>query len=335
MQRDKHWVFGIAVVTAIMAGIASLTARWAGTPQPDLFQSYAVLALAIIFFAACGSLFFYILCLAIKRTDNPLGKIKSAVAKFASPAVLLQNVAPIFLTFAFLGAFSSLKILIPVINAFSWDTTFARLDEVIFRTDPWNLTHNMVGGKGTAVIDIIYGLWLPVFGIAIVGMSLFAPIQLKRQFFISFYAVWIILGLGVATIFSSAGPCFLQLINNPDSARYTDLFPLQNAPGAAFAQQYLADGYNAGGFGFGRGISAFPSIHVAVAMLYVLASRHIHNTLFVLAVAFFIMTYFGSIHLGWHYAIDGIAGAAGSILLWRLSSRTVPLIRFRSQQELS
>jgi membrane-associated phospholipid phosphatase len=65
-------------------------------------------------------------------------------------------------------------------------------------------------------------------------------------------------------------------------------------------------------------ISAFPSMHVAIAMLVFLACRHISWWLKVLSAAYLALIFLGSIFLGWHYAIDGYAGAGIALAAWWL-----------------
>jgi hypothetical protein len=60
-------------------------------------------------------------------------------------------------------------------------------------------------------------------------------------------------------------------------------------------------------------------MHVAIAALLVIATWDLNRWigLFMLAGAMLIMV--GSVHLGWHYAIDGYAAAIGVWLIWRVT----------------
>jgi hypothetical protein len=142
--------------------------------------------------------------------------------------------------------------------------------------------------------------------------SVFASNEQKRRFFLSFFGLWIILGLVAATVFSSAGPCFLELIGNPLRERYAGLFP--TAPGSQGVMNYLADTYTTGRLGLGTGISAMPSLHVGFAFLYFLRARK--AVWRVVAFVYFLIIFVGSVHLGWHYADDGIFAAAGTWLIY-------------------
>jgi membrane-associated phospholipid phosphatase len=65
----------------------------------------------------------------------------------------------------------------------------------------------------------------------------------------------------------------------------------------------------------GGGISAMPSIHVTVAILYILAAQRTRWS--IPAIVFGLLTFIGSIHFGYHYAIDGFVGMAVAQLCWR------------------
>jgi membrane-associated phospholipid phosphatase len=64
------------------------------------------------------------------------------------------------------------------------------------------------------------------------------------------------------------------------------------------------------------GISAMPSLHVAISFWMILAARSIAPRLTWLAVAYFLFVWIASVHLGWHYLLDGAAGALGVLGIW-------------------
>ena len=57
-----------------------------------------------------------------------------------------------------------------------------------------------------------------------------------------------------------------------------------------------------------EGIAAFPSLHVGMIVLFTLALRRYGPVFWCLAV-YSLIVQIGSVALGWHYAIDGYAGA--------------------------
>jgi membrane-associated phospholipid phosphatase len=64
----------------------------------------------------------------------------------------------------------------------------------------------------------------------------------------------------------------------------------------------------------GGGISAFPSMHLGAASIYVLAARK--TPWFLPSLLFWAAIFLSSGYFGYHYWIDGIAAAGVAILCW-------------------
>ena len=80
----------------------------------------------------------------------------------------------------------------------------------------------------------------------------------------------------------------------------------------------------------GGGISAMPSLHNALAVLFALAAFRIKRWLGWVGAGYALLIWAGSIDLGWHYAIDGIVAALLTGLCWLLAGRiTAALDRSR------
>ncbi len=62
-----------------------------------------------------------------------------------------------------------------------------------------------------------------------------------------------------------------------------------------------------------------PSMHVASSFLFVLLSWRVSKPLGWLLTGFLILILIGSVHLGWHYAVDGYLALALTWPIWRLS----------------
>lgn len=313
-----HKSFRVQITALTLLGliVAYSEALFLGTPRPGLTSKYLGLSLLGLFLVASVSLFGFAVALLVSGEERPIPKVWAKACSFVAPPVLIDRVLPILLVFAFLGAFTQMKAMIPTIQPFSWDAWASNLDRLIFGTDPWRLTHEIIGPSATRVIDAIYLFWFPVLTCVIFYHSVFAPEEQKRRFFLSFYGLWIILGLFAATVFSSAGPCFLELIGSPVQERYVGLFPTSLA--SQRVMNYLAETYTTGRLGIGTGISAMPSLHVGFAFLYMLvATKPIWR---IVAFAYSMVIFLGSVHLGWHYAVDGIAAAAGTWLIYWMTS---------------
>jgi hypothetical protein len=81
-------------------------------------------------------------------------------------------------------------------------------------------------------------------------------------------------------------------------------------------QRQLWQSYSTSAYGFGMGISAMPSMHNAIAMLYVLALWNAGRAMRIATCTFAPCIFIGSIHLGWHYALDGSRAWAGMAAIW-------------------
>jgi hypothetical protein len=309
----------IVAATLLCLGSAYATATYLGTRPPNLAHTYAGYSLLGLILVGGCALLSYTAMLLFQREPRPLRLVWRRASEYLTPAALADRVLPIFLVFSFLGGFTVFKSLIPRMNPFSWDAAISDLDRWIFGTDPWRLTHALIGPEATGWVDLAYVMWVPIFTCVVFWHSVFASFEQKRRFFLTFFACWGILGIIGATFFSSAGPCFLTLLGHPYAERYS-FFPLEHARGSQTIMNYLADGYRTGNFGMAKGITAFPSMHVSIVTLYILAARKPWTL--GLSVAYFLAIFVGSIHLGWHYASDGIFAALATILIYALTSRT-------------
>lgn len=308
----------LCAAVSVVAG--HLLAWTFGMRQPSIAPPLFILSLLIIGFGAAAALGGYVVWLALwERDPNPRPRVLAKVRHYLSADFLARRIAPLVLAFLILSTFNTFKVFIPRINPFFLDGFLSDLDRWALGTDAWRLTHAVIGPIGTRTLDVFYGLWFPAWLIAIMHFSLFADRELQRRFFLSFIGVWALLGIVLAILMSSAGPCFLELIQHPYADRYAGLFPLQDAPGAAKAQEYLGKAYLTGEIGLAKGISAMPSVHVAVVALLVLAVRTYSRFVFAAALFMYMMIFVGSVHLGWHYVSDGIIGTAGAMVLWRLT----------------
>ena len=241
-----------------------------------------------------------------------------------TPQRLITGAPIVVLLSVVLSTFTSLKADIPIMNPYDWDETFIVWDRWLhFGVDPWRLIHPIVGYPIVSwALNAVYHLWYFALHVTTFYMAFrLSDPRLRVQFFVSLVVVWALLGNVMATALASVGPCFYGLLTgSPDP--FAPLLEYLRATDAIYElpaldiQEMIWIFYTEGSGGIGRGISAMPSIHVASALLFYLVWRRIDRRLGWLALAFLIATQIGSVHLGYHYAIDGYVGIAGTALIW-------------------
>ncbi|MEO0904421.1 MAG: phosphatase PAP2 family protein [Pseudomonadota bacterium] len=219
-------------------------------------------------------------------------------------------------------------------GGYGFDAMFIAWDRAIFAgNDPWVLTHSVLPSAfGTKVIDILYHpTFLPMVIGFIVCIATQAKTALRYTYMTAYLTSFVIIGMISASALHSAGPIY-------DGALFGDgqtFAPLiarlaeQNAEAgpfsAVFAQDYLLRLNEEGVTGFGGGISAMPSMHIVLAFLWVFAAYHLHRALGVIVTLYALVIWFGSVHLGWHYFVDGLVGLIMLALIWYVAGRTFGL----------
>ncbi len=250
----------------------------------------------------------------------------------------ITNFLPLMLSMTvFAVIFSYFKTNIPIVNPFSWDEIFMKADKILhFGNHPYELLNTLAGYPFvTFVLNIIYNIWF------VVVWGFWSWLGLKdhnnayrMRFMIAFFLVWSIGGSLLATIFSSAGPCFYGLLGNYPDIYKPLMSSLENIDKslpiwAIPTQQMLWQSYTEEAKFF-LGISAMPSMHNAAIDLIAIASfsysRILGWVMSVIAVFIFI----GSVCLGWHYAIDGYVGIVLAFVLWWFAGRILNLFNFGS-----
>jgi len=261
------------------------------------------------------------------RPDHPIGFSLDLVRKHKDRAM---RALPLMLAVAlFMPTFSAVKSAIPLFNAYTWDQTFIDLDVLIHGEDPWIILHAVFGyPASTAFLALMYHLWVLLIYVGSVYFSFYvSDDKLVLRYFFSFVMIWSLLGMVLAIIFASVGPVFLEPIVGDDRfldqighlAAANETFPIMVLP----VQEALLAGYESGNHGLGRGITAMPSMHVALACLFWLAMRRISKPASHFFLAFLVVILIGSVHLAYHYAVDGYVSVIFTIVIWKLSNFAV------------
>jgi hypothetical protein len=223
----------------------------------------------------------------------------------------------------FMNAFGSWKAAIPRLHPFLWDVPLMQLDRLLHGgIDPWRLLQPLLRRPWIVLAwDYGYTLFVPA-QTAVVLWQVWSRNDLTRyRFLISYVLTWILLGTAAAIALSSGGPCFFdEIVRGPNP--FAPLFELLGAVhakhpvGALEAQQVLWASYARGLEVQFAAISAMPSMHVALPMLFVLVAWNNGIGLRLLFLAYLVFNLVGSVLLGWHYAVDGYAAMLGVIVIW-------------------
>jgi membrane-associated phospholipid phosphatase len=138
----------------------------------------------------------------------------------------------------------------------------------------------------------------------------------REQFLVSSAICWGAVGTLGAMSFASVGPIFYgRLLGGPDP--FAELVAYIHATAASGPQDMLWAAFVENRLPeFGKGISAMPSLHVAIATLNALVAYRHARWLGIVFGIYAGLVALASVHLGWHYAIDAYAGAAVAGLIW-------------------
>jgi hypothetical protein len=281
---------------------------YAGAPALPAYLSLSYLLFAVV---GCGIFVAFVVRLALAREPSPAARVIEA-ARSEWPRLLFAILGLHVLAIG-LAAFTALKVAIPAVSPFWLDLPLARA-EASLGVAPWQLSHALLGWA-TPAIDLVYWTWFLVVPAVLYSVMLSKPSARKSQALVTYSLIVLVLGICGAYLLASVGPIFYDRVFGTQvfSALVADLSP--GAPRMMVAQQLLWDAYSSHSVTLGNGISAMPSIHVALAMWVAMVAQ---GTRFSIpARIYFALIWIGSVHLGWHYFSDGLVAGLGVLALWK------------------
>ena len=302
---ERDWLIPSAAMTAGLGLAALLLMPIAGYSHiPDYFSRF----LNWLYFMAWGAIFIAIVQLFRwwrAGIASPIEQLKQRLAR--QKLVLLAAIAGGLLAGTDMLFFMWIKPELTAVAPFWADGLLAGIDHAIFRTDPWRLFEGLDLSFHASAYSFS---WAAAVMGAIVWLLAQKPSPERSASLIAYFAIWSLFGTAGQLLLSSAGPIFYQRIGLGD--RFVELSG--NIPHMTQTlSNYLWKFHTTGTLGVGAGISAAPSLHIATATWVYLVFRGQRSKLAPLAALFALYLWAMSVALGWHYAIDGIIGAAGAV----------------------
>jgi len=289
-----RWYAAAAIFIGIQILFASLLAATLGFYELPPFIKYAKIAASLVGLVGGTT----ILWRLRTRPASPLQFLQAQdwgqLRSFAGTMVLvwLQFVT---LTWA--------KVMLPLVSGMWADPALANLEATLLGQDAWRFLP-----RSNPFIDVIYMAWAPTIGI-IFSCYFFSRKEDREAGLLAFFLTIGLLGTFGQYLLPSGGPIFYERLGH--GTRFAEIKP---GVESLEAINNLWDVFVGKRIEFASGISAFPSIHVAGAAWFAIIARRWWAYIY-LGVIFA-----GSIILGWHYALDGIAGAAGALACYAIAT---------------
>lgn len=320
----------LALVTVYWAA-GMIVGAIAGMPPDATIYTYLPTYMVMMpFMVVCLLAARAAIIMVAERPHRPLSQLWHEIRTSLATPERIAHAAPMLLAMlVFGGTFTVVKASIPSFMPFSWDQAFEEMDRWLHGgVAPWELLQPLLAMPIiTHGINWAYNFWFYFLSLIWVWQAFRqSDDRLRLQFFLSLTLGWILLGNVAATWLSSAGPCYYgRVVGLPDPyaplMSYLQGVNETHAIWALGAQEMLWSNYSMRDIVLGSGISAMPSMHVAIATLFALVCWRVRRWLGIVMTVYALVIMIGSVHLGWHYAVDGYLGAAGMLAIWWIVGR--------------
>lgn len=292
VSRDWGWFLPLCAVTAAQFVLWWVIWSFGHAPAPllTLYGTAGLFSISVAFVIR------FLVWLLKRRGVEPHTLV--SVVCFAVAGALVGSLQS--------SSFSALKQAIPSVAPFWADAPLQSFDSALH---VWKISHALFGGL-TPAIDTIYATWGASLIIATAFLFTAPASALKTRAINSFTLAWLLLGVIGAYLFSSAGPIFIDPQIKMRLASEGAKITLREA-------SYLS-AHSSGGAAAAAGISAMPSLHVAMAIWLALVVSGWLPRLKWIGWSYAGLIWLGSVHLGWHYLSDGVVGALGMMAIWML-----------------
>ncbi|HVS64896.1 MAG TPA: phosphatase PAP2 family protein [Thermoanaerobaculia bacterium] len=219
------------------------------------------------------------------------------------------------------------KVSVPLLHGRLFDPALWRVD----RTLHLGLSPNVLMVElfaGTPLVGLL-DRWYAIYILTVMWTIAFYACErrsdLRRSFLLSCILLWIA-GPALYLSLPALGPVYT------DPEVFEEV--LVDMPRAVGGQEVLWENYQkvvAGrtgplrAFNPTRGIAALPSLHVGAHFLFLLWARRFHRPLYAFWALGTLLTFFGSVVSGWHYAVDGYLGILLGLAVYLVARRLEPV----------
>lgn len=311
-----------ALLTLVMLAAAAAISVRTGVSGWRVFAPYLGAWAASTLLSVLIWVFVQVVILMPTRANHPLNTVLRRIREPAQVALLPAVIFPLFL-----GAYTWAKCSIPFVAGYGWERTWAEADHLIFGADAWRWAHAILPDFLAPAITFYYAV---IWGFALLFsgtlISAFASLRFAATYFTALMLGWLIGGIVLAYSISAGGPVFAHLTDPNLADRFlplrAELLRLLGPDDLVLkSQRYLAAGINMKIALKGGGVSAMPSMHIATATTLICAAWG--TRWLALAILFWALTFFGSIYLGYHYAVDAPVAAALAVFCWLIARGTI------------
>jgi PAP2 superfamily len=320
--HSTFWVFALAVL------VASIMTKSAVLDNTAADMIMAVVGFVLFWpglLPALLPMVFFNMAV-FEKSQSPVRDLYPALKRYlAFDGRFFRGLTMMLVIYAFINGFSSFKSLISYIQPFNWDQTFDEWDRVLhFGYRPWEILHPVLAYPPvTALININYNFWFITLSMFWLHFSFVEKPGFRRtQAVIAYMLTWSVGGILLAILFSSAGPCYFGKVV-PGASPYADLMMYLRSTSQSWPvwaidlQDTLWMNYTLNhGIDVAKGISAMPSMHNAQSLLLIFVTWNRSRLVRNLAIAHGVLVFLGSIHLGWHYAVDAYLAFAIASAAW-------------------
>jgi hypothetical protein len=333
--REVRLLVLVAVLVAGYGAVVFAIASSVG--QTDLLASRKINgSMVMIWMIAIVFAFFgYALNPTLRRRPGRIVDvvIEDARSHLLRADLLIARATTVSAWFVLMLFFTPLKIMMGHVQGFHWDEVLANIDRLVFLSyEPWQVTHLVFGtAPATFLLQLCYNFWFVLMWFGIIYFTLRPEnVPLRARYLIGFILSWIVVGSAFAWLLASAGPCFFErAFGDPRFVPLMSRLHLIDAElvstmpkfgiHALQLQDMLWESFSREKALFGGGISAAPSMHVSLAVLMACAGWQASRKLGWLLSIYAVIIWIGSIHLGWHYAVDGLIALPLTLAIWKLS----------------